>query len=169
MKKILITFFAVIFSFSALSAQKLGYINTETILNQIPAYASAQQQISELSAKYKATVEQELKEIENLYQTYQRTKSTLSASERAAKEEEIISREKMLKEKEKIYFGESGILTKASEKLLEPIQTVVNEAIVKYAEEGGFAMIIDLAATPGVVYRNDAYDLSQQIINIINQ
>jgi Outer membrane protein len=169
MKKILITVFAVIVSFSTLSAQKLGYINTETILSQIPAYAAAQQQISELSAKYKATVETDLKEIEKLYQSYQKVKNTLSASERAAKEDEIISREKLLKEKEKIYFGEEGILAKASEQLLNPIQTMVNEAIVKYAETGGFAMIIDLAATPGVVYRNDAFDLSQQIINIINQ
>ena len=48
MKKILIALVALLACFGSVRAQKIGYINTENILSEIPAYVSAQQQLEAL-------------------------------------------------------------------------------------------------------------------------
>jgi len=105
MKRFLIAIIALAAGFGTLSAQKIGYINTETILSDIPAYVAAQNQLNTLSDKYKATIETELGKIEALYQTYQNNRNSMSASQRQSAENEIISKERVVQEKQKIYFG----------------------------------------------------------------
>lgn len=154
-------------SSAAMFAQKVAYINTETILQTLPEYVSAQTELNTLSDKYRATIETEVAKIDELYQQYQSEKASLTQSQRTQKENEIISMERAVKEKQDIYFGEDGIMSDKSKELLNPIQEKVNKAIAKVAAKDDYIMIIDIAATPGVVYKNDKYDLTQQIINII--
>ena len=164
MKRILIVIAALVTGIAPLSAQKIGYVNTETILSAIPAYESAQTQLNTLSDKYKATIETELGKIETLYRNYQSNRSSMSASQRQNAENEIISKERVVQEKQKIYFGEDGIMAKKAEELLSPIRQQVDKAIAEVAARGGYDLIIDLAALQGVVYKNPALDLSAQVL-----
>ena len=70
----------------------------------------------------------------------------------------------MVQEKQKIYFGEDGIMAKKAEELLSPIQQQVDKAIARVATLGGFDMIIDVAAVQGIVYKNPDLDLSEQVL-----
>ena len=164
MKRIFIAIVALLAGFGPLSAQKIGYINTDTILSEIPAYVAAQTQLDALSDKYKASIEAELGKIETLYQNYQSSKNSMSAAQRQNAENEIISKERVVQEKQKIYFGEDGIMAKKAEELLSPIQKEVNRAIEEVAKLGGYDLIIDLAAIQGVVYKNEALDLTQFVL-----
>ena len=138
MKKIVIALVALLAGIGPVSAQKIGYINTETLLNAIPEYVSVQSQLDALSDKYKAAIETELGKIETLYQNYQASRNTMSASQRQNAENEIISKERVVQEKQKIYFGEDGIMAKKAEELISPIRKQVDKAIEevkKFLEE----------------------------------
>lgn len=164
MKKTLIALVALLACFGTARAQKIGYINTENILSEIPAYVSAQQQLEALSDKYKAAIETELGKIETLYQNYQSNKNSMSSIQRQNAENEIISKERVVQEKQKIYFGEDGIMAKKAEELLTPIQKEVNKAIEDVAKLGGYDLILDLAAMQGVVYKKEALDLTEFVL-----
>ena len=164
MKKIVIALVAFLACSGLLRAQKIGYINTETILSEIPAYVAAQSQLDALSDKYKAAIETEMGKIETLYQNYQATRNSMSAAQRQNAENEIISKERVVQEKQKIYFGEDGIMAKKAEELLSPIRQEVSKAIEDVAKLGGYDLIIDLAAIQGVVYKNEALDLTQFVL-----
>ena len=164
MKKIVIAFVALLACSGLLRAQKIGYINTETLLNEIPAYVAAQSQLDALSDKYKAAIETELGKVETLYQNYQSTRNSMTAAQRQNAENEIISKERVVQEKQKIYFGEDGIMAKKAEELLTPIRQEVTKAIEDVAKLGGYDMIIDLAAMQGVVYKNEKLDLTQFVL-----
>ncbi len=167
MKKFLLSFAALIISFFCANAQKVAYIDTEVILEAIPEYQAAQVELNELSDKYKAIIEAEISEIEQLYQSYQQFKNSLNDTQRAAREQEIISKEQVVKSKQRIYFGEDGIMAKKSEELIGPIQTLVNAAIEVVAARDDYVLIIDLAVTPGVVYKNSKYDLTEEVLKLI--
>ena len=169
MKKILIALVALVACSGLLRAQKIGYINTETLLNAIPAYVTAQSQLDALSDKYKAAIETELGKIETLYQNYQASRNTMSATQRQNAENEIISKERVVQEKQKIYFGEDGIMAKKAEELISPIRQQVDKAIEEVARLGGYDMILDLAAIQGVVYKNEALDLTQFVFVRYNE
>lgn len=164
MKKIVIALVAFLACSGLLRAQKIGYINTETILNEIPAYVAAQSQLDALSDKYKAAIETEMGKIETLYQNYQATRNSMSAAQRQNAENEIISKERVVQEKQKIYFGEDGIMAKKAEELLSPIRQEVSKAIEDVAKLGGYDLIIDLAAVQGVIYKNEKLDLTQFVL-----
>lgn len=167
MRKFVLALAALLVGMTSASAQKIGFINTEQILGEILEYQQAQNYLNKLSDKYRASIESEVAEIDKLYQTYQSQKASLTASQRSVKEQEIISREQQVKEKQKLYFGENGVMAKRSEELLSPIQSIVNDAITTVAETGGYDMIVDLAAAVGVVYKKPDLDLTQRIINLL--
>lgn len=164
MKRLLIALVALLACLGTARAQKVGYINTENILNEIPAYVSAQKQLEALSDKYRASIEAELGKIETLYQNYQASKNSMTAAQRQNAENEIISKERVVQEKQKIYFGEDGIMAKKAEELLSPIRQRVDKAVAAVAARGAYDLILDLATMPGVVYRNEALDLSAQVL-----
>ena len=164
MKRIIIALVALLACFGSLSAQKIGYLNTETILGEIPAYVTAQSQLDALSDKYKATIETELGKVEAHYQNYQANRASMTSTQRQKAENEIIQKERVVQEKQKIYFGEDGLMAKKAEELLAPIRKDVDKAIEEVARMGGYDMIIDLAVVQGVVYKNENHDLTQQVI-----
>ena len=148
-----------------LNAQNIAFVNTETILKSIPEYNAAQEQLNNLSDKYKAALEQEIEKIDVLYQNYQKNKASMPVSQRTAAEEEIISKEKVVKEKQNIYFGEDGIMYKKSEELLSPIKKKVDAVIESIINvQGGVDLVIDLAANQGMVYYNKSRDLTEKVM-----
>ena len=170
MKKLLVL--AVAFMFVCLQAsaqnvpQKCGYVNTETILSAIPEYKVATEKLEALGNQYQELVKKDFSEIEKLYNTYQKQKASLSASQRQAKEEEIISKEKAAKQKQQSYFGQDGVMQKKTQELVDPIKERVQKAIDIVAEKGGYLLIIDIATTQGVVYADSSADLSDQVIRL---
>ena len=169
MKKLLVLALASLICLSAAAQnvpQKCGYVNTETILEAIPEYKVAADKLEALSKQYQEEVKKDFSEIETLYNNYQKQKASLSAAQRQAREEQIISKEKAAKQKQQSYFGQDGVMQKKSQELLDPIKEKVQKAIDKVAEDGGYMLIIDIATTEGVVYAASASDLSSKVISI---
>lgn len=167
MKKTLIVIATFLGLALSAQAQKVGLIDTERILGQIPAYIAAQDQLNTLNDKYKATIENEMGKIETLYQNYQSSRSSMTAQQRQNAENEIISRERAVQEKQRIYFGEDGIMAKRAEELLTPIRDRVNAAVEAVAKAGGYDLVLDLAALQGVVYKREAIDLTNVVAELV--
>lgn len=168
MRRIFLLSLVILASSTIIKAQSFGYINTETILKAVPEYATAQQQIQRVKAQYDAEIEGELKKVEQLYNTYQAQKANLSQSERSLRENEIITKERAVKELQKKYFGQEGVMAVKSKEIMEPIMTKLKSAIEKVAQTEGFIIIFDIATAQGVVYNNPANDMSQKVIKLLN-
>ena len=129
MKKVFVILAVCFMTVLSASAQSVGYVDTEKILSCIQEYLDAQSELNDLADKYKADIQKDVDAIDVLYRDYMAKKSTMSAAQQQAKENDIIAKEKAVKEKEEKYFGEQGILTKRSEKLISPIQEAVEQAV----------------------------------------
>ncbi|MCK9628755.1 MAG: OmpH family outer membrane protein [Bacteroidales bacterium] len=168
MRRIFLLSLVILASSTIIKAQSFGYINTETILKAIPEYATAQQQIQRVKAQYDAEIEGELKKVEQLYNTYQSQKANLSQNERSLRENEIITKERAVKDLQKKYFGQEGVMAAKSKEIMDPIMTKLKSAIEKVAQTEGFIIIFDIATAQGVVYNNPANDMSQKVIKLLN-
>lgn len=168
MRRIFLLSLVILASSTIIKAQSFGYINTETILKAVPEYATAQQQIQRVKAQYDAEIEGELKKVEQLYNTYQSQKANLSQNERSLRENEIITKERAVKELQKKYFGQEGVMAAKSKEIMEPIMTKLKVAIEKVAQSEGFIIIFDIATAQGVVYNNPENDMSQKVIKLLN-
>ena len=78
--------------------------------------------------------------------------------------EEIIQLEKTAKSLKKKYFGVEGELFKKREELIKPIQEDIYEAIKQLATEGNYAVVFDAAGGASLLYTNEKYDKSDEIL-----
>ena len=145
-------------------AQRFAYVDTEYILNKIPTYRAAQEQIDKLSAGWQAEVEVKLGEVDKLFKAFQAEKVLLSEEMKAKREAVIVAKENEMKALQKKYFGADGELSKKQTELVKPIQDKVYAAVKEFADEGGYALVFDTAGGANVLYANPRSDRSDDIL-----
>lgn len=162
MKKILLLCISLI-GFSAF-AQKFAFIDSDYILNNIPTYKAAQDQLDKYSQDWQKEIETKYTEIDDMYKKYQSEKVLLTEDMKSKREEEIMNKEKAVKDLQNKYFGKDGELFKKREELIKPIQDEVYNAVKEIAAEGGFAVIFDTASGDNIMYSDPKYDKSDQVL-----
>ena len=108
-KTVILVSLAVFAMFSA-SAQtlKFAFVDSEYILNNIPAYKSAQAQLDKMSADWQKEIETQYGEVERLYKNYQAESVMLSEDMKKRRQEEIINKEQAVKDLQMKYYGPEG-------------------------------------------------------------
>ena len=86
---------------------------------------------------------------------------------RKKRENEIINKEKEVKELQKQRFGVDGELFSKRMELVKPIQDKVYSAVKQVAERGGLAFIFDKAGQVSLLYTNSKYDKSEDVLNFL--
>jgi len=99
-----------------------------------------------------------------MYKDYQAEKVLLTDEIRKTREDEIINKEKEVKELQKNYFGQSGSLYKKRQELIKPIQDEIYKAVKDIATESGYAVIFDTSSGPTMLYTNPRYDVSDEVL-----
>jgi outer membrane protein len=163
MKKIILITFALLVS-CVTFAQKFAYIDTEYILNNIPSYKSAQEQVDKLSDTWQKEIEGMYADIDKMYKTYQSEKVLLTEEMKKKREEEIANKEKEVKDLQKKYFGQDGALFKKRDELIKPIQDEIYKAVKEMAIEGGYSIIFDSSAGATMLYSDPKFDKSDAIL-----
>jgi outer membrane protein len=163
MKKILIIL-SGIFLTCAVFSQKFAYIDTDYILNNIPSYKTAQDQLDKLSETWQKEVESMYAEIDKMYKTYQSEKVLLTEEMKKRREEDIVNKEKEVKDLQKKYFGQDGLMFKKREELIKPIQDEIYKAAKELALEAGYSIIFDSSAGATIIYNDPKFDKSDAIL-----
>ncbi|MCQ2958886.1 MAG: OmpH family outer membrane protein [Bacteroidales bacterium] len=164
MKKLAVLFVTVFLATFGF-AQKTVYVDTDYLLSKIPAYKEAQQQIDELTKNWQSEIEEQRTTLDNLYKQYQVDKVLLSNDMKAKREQEILDKEKELKELQKKRFGTNGDRMKKEEELIKPIQDEIFNAIKELASSQGYAFVIDAASSAyTVLYSDPKFDISDDIL-----
>ncbi len=167
MKKIIsILCLVLVLGFTS-SAQKIGFIDTDYVLGSIPEYKAAQSEIDKLSVDWQKEIEAKYTEIDKLYKAYQADAILLTDDMKKKRENEIVNKEKEVKELQKSRFGVDGELFKKRQELVKPIQDKVYNAVKSVAEKNGLAIILDKAGQVAILYANPKYDKSEDVLTFL--
>jgi len=154
-----------LFASTSSMAQRYAFIDTDYILEQIPAYKEAQAEIDAQAEKWQKQIQARYDEIEKMYTAYKAEQVLLTPDMKKVKEQEIITKEKEVKDFQKQKFGVEGDLFKIRQELIKPIQESVFEAVQKMAEQKSYAVIFDKAASSSaIIYASPKYDQSEEIL-----
>ncbi|MBQ5642774.1 MAG: OmpH family outer membrane protein [Bacteroidaceae bacterium] len=164
MKKLFLAIFAMAFLALPVSAQKFALVDMEYILNHIPAYERAGEQLNQVSRKWQAEVEILQEEAQTMYKKYQSEAVFLSDEQKVKQEEAIIAKEKEASDLKKKYFGPEGELYKKRESLMAPIQDEIYNAIKDIAEQKGYSLILDRASDAGIIFASPKADISNEVL-----
>ncbi len=167
MKKIVLSALMILGMTSVSLAQKMGYVDTDYILTHIPEYKAAQTEMDKISVDWQKEIEAKYGEIDKLYKIYQTESVLLTDDMKKKRENEIINKEKEVKELQKQRFGVDGELFKKRMELVKPIQDKVYSAVKQVAERSGLAFIFDKAGQVSLLYSNSKYDKSEDVLTFM--
>lgn len=147
----------------SVNAQKIAYVDVNAVLESIPEYKTAQTQLDQVAEQWKQDIQAEYKKIEDMYRKFQAEEVLLSEQAKKQREDEIVNKEKAVRDMQKSKFGMDGELSKKRQTLVKPIQERVFKAIQNYATEKGYDFIFD-KANSSMLFANEMHDKTQDII-----
>lgn len=145
-------------------SQNFGYVDTEYILENIPDYKDAQDELDKLSIEWQKQLERKYSEIDKMYKNYQAEQILLTEDMKVKREDEIIKKEKEAKEYQKNKFGVDGELFQKRKELVKPVQDKVYKAISEIANYKKLGVVFDKASALTMLYTNPKYNLSDDVL-----
>lgn len=145
-------------------AQRIAYVDVNRILESNASYKTAQDELDRVASKWRQDIAQEYDKIRGMYNRYQAEQVLLSDEVRKQREEEIMNKEKDVRDLQKQKFGPEGELFKMRQELVRPIQDKIYAAIEEYAKDRGFDFIFDRSGNTGIIFSNPQYDKTDDIL-----
>ena len=153
---------------TSVSAQRIAVVDINQVLESLPEYQEAQKELDRIAAEWRQEIAQQYDVIKSMYNKYQAEQVLLSDEVRKQREEEIVNKEKSVREMQKQRFGPDGALFKRRQSLVQPIQDKVYSAIEDYANSMDFDFILDKGSSAGLLFVNSRFDKTEDIISKVN-
>lgn len=172
MRQKLITFlflFCVNFCIFAQKTNRVAYVDVEYILDNLPEYQVASEQLSEKVAQWKKEIEKQQQEIDKRKQELEAQKPLFTPQMYADKQEEIQLLEANLNEYQQKKFGaENGDYINQRWQLAQPIE----DQIFNIVQEIGKTKKFDYVFTKqdvSSIYADQKYDLTRLVLRILKR
>lgn len=145
--------------------QKIGYFESEFILQQIPEYDGIQQQLRLLSEGWREELDAMEREITAAEEDFAAKEILYTEEVRNQRRNEI---QQMKRQRDQFMaqkFGPEGEYFTRQRDLLEPLQRRVFTAVRTVAQRQGFDMIFDRSGDIYMVYARSEWNLNEDILN----
>lgn len=167
MKRIVLSAVCVLLVTFTANAQRYCVIDSKYILDKMVEYKDAQTKIDKLSEDWQKDIDNRMQEVDRMYKAYQAERAMLSEEMRKKREDEIIAKEKAVKDLQKQRFGYEGELFRERQKLIKPVQDKVFNAVQKYATSRAYDMVLDKAGGVTLFYADPKIDKSDDILKTL--
>jgi len=171
MKKFIILFAALLISSYTFSQRgvRIGYVDTEYILQNLSEYEDTRDQLEEKAVKWKREIENRFSDLENKKEALNAERLLLTEELIKEKEEEIEIEKNEILDYQQKRFGPRGDLIIQRKHLIQPIQDQIFIAIKEIAKSRKYDFIFDKSADIVMLYSDRKFDISDQILRIITR
>jgi Skp family chaperone for outer membrane proteins len=172
MRKQFLLFLTILFSaftFGQAKGVKIGYIDMEYILQNVPSYTEAKNQLELKAQKWKQEIEVRNNEITKLKEALKTEQVLLTKELIAEKQEEITFQEKELLDYNQKRFGPNGDLLNQKSVLVKPIQDQIFTIVQDLADSKKYDFIFDKSSDLTMLFAAKRYDISDQVLRTLNR
>ena len=148
---------------------KVGYIDMEYILQNVPDYTEAKNQLEQKAQKWKQEAELKQNEIARLKDLLKTERVLLTKELIEEREEEITFQETALLDYQQKRFGPSGDLIIQKAVLAQPIQDQVFTAVQDIAEAKKYDFVFNKTSDLTMLFSAKRYEISDQVIRVITR
>ena len=149
----------------AAAQQKIAHIDSEAVLQRLPEFQSAQQEIERLTTQYQGEVDALSREAEALEREFSARELLYTEQERQTKQGEIAAKRQEVEALRRRYFGPQGELVRDQQQRLRPIQERVLDAVETVADEAGYDYVFDRAGDFVFLFAKPQHDLTERVLD----
>lgn len=148
---------------------RIGYIDMEYILENVSDYKEAKAQLELKAQKWKQEIETKKLDINKLKESLKAERTLLTKELIDERETEIKFLETEMMDYQQKQFGVDGNLMHQKAGLAKPIQDQVFTAVQDIAEAKNYDFIFDKSSDLTMLFSNKKFDISDQVIRILNR
>ena len=148
---------------------KIGYIDTEYILENLTEYSEVSERLEEKAQSWKDEISKRSREIDQKKESLNSERILLTKDLIEELESEIEFEEQELNEYQQKRFGTRGDLILQKQQLIQPIQDQIFNAIKEIAKSKNYDFIFDKSSDIVMLYSNRRHDISDQILRNISR
>ena len=148
---------------------RVGYIDMEYILQNVPNYAEASIQLESKAQKWKQDIESKKVEINKIKDALKAEKALLTKGLIEERETEIKYLEDEMLDFQQKRFGANGDLINQKALLVKPIQDQVFTVVQDIAESRKYDFIFDKSSDLTMLFAATQFDISDQVLRVLNR
>ncbi|MBU0558664.1 MAG: OmpH family outer membrane protein [Bacteroidetes bacterium] len=163
MKK-LILFLILLFPVLNQAQLKIGYVDSDTIMKNLPDAQDAQKKLDGLIAEWKEDLRKMETDFQKKYEDYEKRKLILSEQKRVETEKELIKLETDINDYRQKKFGVNGELFTNQNDVMKPVQNKIFNAIQLVAKEKELDFVFDRSGDILFLYAKEEYDITNLVL-----
>jgi outer membrane protein len=165
MKKLIFISILLFTSSFALAQLKIGYIDSDTIMDNLPDVQDSRQKLDALIQEWQA----ELNKLENdrntKYNDYEKRKLIMTDQTRAETEAALMQLETQIAQYREKKFGTNGELFQKQDELMKPVQNKIFTVLKEIAQEDDYDFVFDRSGDIMILYAKEQYDLTSKVLD----
>lgn len=151
-------------SYGTAQDQKLGFIDTDVIMQNMPEYSGIEQRLNLLSEGWREEIRELEREIEEREEDFEAREILFTDEVRQQRLNEIENlrqqRDRLVENK----FGPRGEYFTTQESLLEPIQRQIFEALNAVARRQNFDFVFDRAQETRYLFVREEWNITEDVM-----
>ncbi len=164
------TFISLIITFSLLSSfsfaqLKIGYVDSDTIMDNSPDMQDARQKIDALIQEWQTEIRRMENELNAKQDDYDKRKLIMTEQTSADALAEIAKMKKDIADYRDKKFGANGELFQKQDELMKPIQNKVFNIIQEIATDEELDFVFDRSGDILFLYAKPDYDITSKVID----
>ena len=149
--------------------QKIGFVDMDYVLQQIPSYIDAQKRLDSETTLWKKNIDTMYQELSQMEKELLNEKPLLTIDLIKERENEIELYKYEITKVENTYFGSEGKLFDLRKKLVTPFQDLVFNAVQTIAKLRKYDMVFEKSSSIVMLYTNNNYDISNLVLKYIQK
>jgi len=160
MKKLILCAICAICGLTASAQAKFGHVNTQEIIQVMPEYTTAKNEIEALAKQYEADLQSMQQEFQKKYEDYQKNGASLPENIKQRREQELQDMDTKIRQS---YQDNQQELAKAQQEKMQAITTKVLEAIKQIGQAGNYVYIMEMGAGIPYISTTLSEDVTAQV------
>ncbi|MFA6467966.1 MAG: OmpH family outer membrane protein [Bacteroidota bacterium] len=148
---------------------KIAFINSATIMEQLPEAQDAQKQLDAIASQWQADLNQMAGDLQKKVEDYDKRKLIMSDKRRSEVEKELQDLDKKIVDFRNQKFGTSGEMFTKQNELMKPVQEKIFKAVKDVADEESYDYVIDRSSSTLLLFANAKHDLTQKVLENLLQ
>ncbi|HVO73684.1 MAG TPA: OmpH family outer membrane protein [Ignavibacteriaceae bacterium] len=155
---------AILFTGIGYGQLKIGYVDSDAIMDNLPDAQDAHQKIDALVQEWQTELNKMESNWKAKYDDYEKRKLIMSDQTRVELEAELVKLEQGMTDYREKKFGTNGELFQKQDELMKPVQNKIFNAIQEIAKEQDLDFVFDKSGDVMLLYAKDQYDITQTVL-----
>ncbi|MBK7104026.1 MAG: OmpH family outer membrane protein [Ignavibacteriae bacterium] len=163
---LLLLFFITSVSLFAQNTQKIGWVDSEIILQQFPPAIKAQSDLDALTSKWSKSIDSMTTDLQSAYTEAQKQFTNMTPDKQKEVQQDLVRKEQAIQQFRQQKFAQpNGELFLKQDELLKPIKAKILDAIDKVRQQEGMSFVFDKTGDVLLLFADPQYDLTNIVLD----